>query len=466
MRATIPTCSAALREELDVTSPKDGCSPSGQCGCCTVLIDGKAVVSCQLPLAKVGGPDGHHARGRRRRRARPLRRRVRRVRRPAVRLLHPGHRRAGQGADRQEGRRPHPRRHGPPPRRPPVPLHRLREDPRRHRGGRPGQGRRRAGPPGRRRRPRRQVRGRPSSRSATAATSTTSACRACCTPRCASPTTPGPTCVRIDTAAAPRRRPAWSAVFTAADVPGELRVGLIHKDWPVFIPEGGRTSYLGDVLAVVVADDPPAGAGRGRARRGRLRGAAAAHRSPSPPSTTPRSPCGAPTATCCRVSEYARGDVDAALAAQRPRRARGVPDPAHRARLPRARVDARRARPTPTARHLHVYSGGQGVWDDRNQIAAGARRRRRRGSPSSWCPTAAPSAARRTWPTRPRPRWRPGCCDRPVKCTLSREESLLIHPKRHPIRWSTRPAATPTGALTGAAGPRRRRLRAPTPASA
>ena len=32
-----PHLLAALREELDVTSPKDGCSPSGQCGCCTVL---------------------------------------------------------------------------------------------------------------------------------------------------------------------------------------------------------------------------------------------------------------------------------------------------------------------------------------------------------------------------------------------------------------------------------------------
>ena len=41
---------------------------------------------------------------------------------------------------------------------------------------------------------------------------------------------------------------------TAADVPGELRVGLIHKDWPVFIPVGGRTSYLGDVIAMVVAE--------------------------------------------------------------------------------------------------------------------------------------------------------------------------------------------------------------------
>ena len=55
VRADHPHLLAALREELDVTSPKDGCSPSGQCGCCTVHIDGKAVVSCNLPLAKVAG---------------------------------------------------------------------------------------------------------------------------------------------------------------------------------------------------------------------------------------------------------------------------------------------------------------------------------------------------------------------------------------------------------------------------
>ncbi|HKZ25810.1 MAG TPA: 2Fe-2S iron-sulfur cluster-binding protein, partial [Acidimicrobiia bacterium] len=50
-----PHLLAALREELDVTSAKDGCAPSGQCGCCTVLIDGKAMVSCVTALAKVAG---------------------------------------------------------------------------------------------------------------------------------------------------------------------------------------------------------------------------------------------------------------------------------------------------------------------------------------------------------------------------------------------------------------------------
>ena len=47
----------ALRNELGLTSAKDGCAPSGQCGCCTVLVDGKARVSCQTPLEKVAGKE-------------------------------------------------------------------------------------------------------------------------------------------------------------------------------------------------------------------------------------------------------------------------------------------------------------------------------------------------------------------------------------------------------------------------
>jgi xanthine dehydrogenase molybdenum-binding subunit len=41
-----------LRDFLGITSPKNGCSPQAQCGCCTVLMDGKAVLSCALPPAK------------------------------------------------------------------------------------------------------------------------------------------------------------------------------------------------------------------------------------------------------------------------------------------------------------------------------------------------------------------------------------------------------------------------------
>ena len=52
-----PHVLAALRDELGITSAKDGCAPSGQCGCCTVLADGKALVSCVTDVDKLAGKD-------------------------------------------------------------------------------------------------------------------------------------------------------------------------------------------------------------------------------------------------------------------------------------------------------------------------------------------------------------------------------------------------------------------------
>ncbi len=45
----------ALREHLGCRTPKDGCSPQGQCGCCTVWIDGSPRVSCVTPVRRVAG---------------------------------------------------------------------------------------------------------------------------------------------------------------------------------------------------------------------------------------------------------------------------------------------------------------------------------------------------------------------------------------------------------------------------
>jgi xanthine dehydrogenase small subunit len=44
-----------LREHLGLRSPKDGCSPQGQCGCCTVLVDGQPRVACVTPARRVRG---------------------------------------------------------------------------------------------------------------------------------------------------------------------------------------------------------------------------------------------------------------------------------------------------------------------------------------------------------------------------------------------------------------------------
>lgn len=46
----------ALRDELEVTSAKKGCD-HGQCGACTVIVDGRRIVSCLALAASYDGSD-------------------------------------------------------------------------------------------------------------------------------------------------------------------------------------------------------------------------------------------------------------------------------------------------------------------------------------------------------------------------------------------------------------------------
>ena len=247
--------------------------------------------------------------------------------------------------------------------------------------------------------------------------------------------------VAIDTMAAEAVE-GVERVLTAADVTGELRVGLIHQDWPVFIPEGGRTSYLGDVLALVVAVD------RETARR--AAGLVEVEYAPLKPFNDPvvaaRSDEDAVwglDGNVLSVSAYARGDVEEALA----RSAHVVDQVFQTQRIEHAFLEPESTLAVPTDDGLHVYSGGQGVWDDRDQIArvlgidperitvelvsnGGAFGGKEDLSNQAQTALAA---------------WLTG---RPVRCTLSREESLLLHSKRHPIRMAYRAGCDADGRLT------------------
>ena len=53
-----PVCRLAnvLRDDLGYTGTKVGCD-AGDCGACTVLLDGEQVCSCLVPVAQVEGRD-------------------------------------------------------------------------------------------------------------------------------------------------------------------------------------------------------------------------------------------------------------------------------------------------------------------------------------------------------------------------------------------------------------------------
>ena len=436
-----PHLLAALREELDITSAKDGCSPSGHCGCCTVLIDGRAVVSCQQPLPKVAGKHVVTVEGlgddERQRYAEAF---------AACGGLQCGFCIPGiivrakaqidkKGADL------------------------TRDDMARHLGAHLCR--------------------------CTGYVKILDAIEAVATGKQVALTAPGgvgsrgikyeavdlalgdrgyvddlrvdgllhaalrltdharATVNRIDVDAA-RDAPGVVAVFTAADVPGELRVGLIHKDWPVLIPEGGRTSYAGDVLAIVVAET-----------RQQARAAAelvAVDYDVLRPLTDARAAIDDPEiavwgtdGNVLSVSDYQRGDVDGALAAS----AHTVHEVFRTQRIEHAFLEPEStlAVPSDDGGHLHVYSGGQGVWDDRDDIA------RVLAVPNETVTVELVSnggafGGKEDMANQAQTALAGWLLQRPVKCTLSREESLLIHPKRHPIEMEYWASCDADGKLT------------------
>ena len=421
---------AALRDELRITSPKDGCSPSGQCGCCTVLIDGKARISCQTSLEKAAGAEITTLEGvdeaERQRMADTF---------AAHGALQCGFCTPGivmrtvalLGRDKET----------------------TREDAARHlgahlcrctgyvkildaveslaagetpvaitEGGVGGRGVKYEGqelslgdrgfiddmePEG----------------CLHGAVVLSEHARA--------------DIMAIDPADA-LTMPGVVAVLTADDVPGELRSGLIHKDWPAFIPVGGRTSYLGDVVALVVAET--------RAQARAATSAVTVTYDVHEPLTDPAAALASDEDAVWTLSgnelsrsTYVRGDVDEALA----RSAHVARQTFQTQRIDHAFLEPESTLAVPTigadgsTESLYVYSGGQGVWDDRNDIARMLDVSTERVT-VELVSNGGAFGGKEDMSNQGQTALAAWLLGRPVKTTFSREESFLVHTKRHPIR--------------------------------
>jgi len=279
--------------------------------------------------------------------------------------------------------------------------------------------------------------------------------------------------LRVDSSEA-ARQPGVVRVFTASDVPGERYQGLIHRDWPLFLAEGETTHCIGDILAAVAADTER----HARQALGHIR----VEYEPLPGVFSPEAALapGAPRVhpdhdNLLSRSVIVRGDVDAALADSAfvetrtfttqmiehaflepeaclavPRRdsgfgARGSggdtaePGYGSHSSIPNSCVAGQPDEPrvaNPEARSpnpvLEVYSQGQGVFDDRRQIASflGVDEHAVQVTLVS---NGGAFGGKEDLSIQGQTALMAMLAGRPVKATLTREESIRLHPKRHPM---------------------------------
>ena len=276
----------------------------------------------------------------------------------------------------------------------PLPLHRLHEDHRCDRA-RSRDASRRAAPRAGPERPGRGARGplpgHASSPSATSRSSATWSRPGCSTARCASPTIPRARVLRIDTSKA-QAYPGVVARRHRGRRPGRARR---RARSPQTGANSSPTARTPRTSATCSPPWPPTRAMQ-HARPPRL---IEVEYEVLEPVTDPFEALadGAPKlherGNVLSVSDVERGDVDAALARRRARRSRDLPDAVHRARVPRARVVARRSGAGRLAPRLLTGPGQSGTTASRSPRSSGFRTS---ASVSRRSRPAARSAPRRT----------------------------------------------------------------------
>ena len=233
---------------------------------------------------------------------------------------------------------------------------------------------------------------------------------------------------RIDVSHA-AAHPGVVRVATWRDVPGKREQGNIVADWPLLVAEGETTRYVGDVLAIVAAES----------RRAAREAAALVEVEYEilEPVTDPfaalseGAPPLHPGGNLLSTSAVRRGDVDAALAGA----AHVVTETFRTQPIEHAFLEPEACLAVPDrsngdAPALHVHSQGQGVWDDRRQIASFL------GLPDqkvrvTQVATGGAFGGKEDLSIQAQTCLLALLTGRPMLLRLSRRESIRLHPKRH-----------------------------------
>jgi xanthine dehydrogenase molybdenum-binding subunit len=237
-------------------------------------------------------------------------------------------------------------------------------------------------------------------------------------------------------------------VITAKDVPGERYVGLIYNDWPTFVAEGEETRCVGDILAVVAADTE-------KQARAALELVDVEY-DVLEPLTNPHDalkddaaiihPENGKNTNLLSQSAVKRGDVDEAFASA----AHVIEESFQTQHIEHAFLEPESCIAVPMDDHLHVYSQGQGVFEDRRQIA------RVLGLADDeidaklkveLVSNGGAFGGKEDLSIQAQTALMAQLIGRPIKATLNRSESLRLHPKRHPIEMHYKVACDAEGKL-------------------
>ncbi|MFV2007514.1 MAG: selenium-dependent xanthine dehydrogenase [Longimicrobiales bacterium] len=240
--------------------------------------------------------------------------------------------------------------------------------------------------------------------------------------------------------------PGVHRVLTAEDVPGARHVGLIREDWPVFVAPGELTRYVGDVLALVLADS------RFHALRAAEALEAAVEYEVLTPVTDPFDALapGAPEVhsggNLLDVCEFSRGDVDGALSASE----HVVEGTFTTQRIEHAFLEPEACLAVPGGSdgpRLKVYTQGQGVHEEQAQIAKvlslepGA-------IEVELVTNGGAFGGKEDLSIQAQTALAALLTGLPVSTVLTREQSMRLHPKRHPLTLRYTAGADADGRLT------------------